>query len=325
MKYISTILLLLTLVLSCANPTEEKREKIKETPIMIDSEEPAKRNQELKPHEVKEEIPSSECDNYWINRFPNDSLKAVYIDTLISQNQLSEINLLFLNTLKQQTEKDLAFKNVLSPIFRISETEIGILTFPHYKFVNNKFIPDSKELDLIKNFDTTSSNSIDHFGKIQYYPTVLDSLYSGQTKPSINYYAINSTGATQVMQLGVYVDECLEYFEYTIDTTNISIKDKLLFSSPYIIDLTFESNPKVDLLIQNDYKEECLDCPTSMKLQKTFARVKGTDNLYFVYADTFPINNELDTPSRALILTNRKDEIKYLWYSEIDLFGCSCL
>ncbi|GAB2775483.1 hypothetical protein GCM10010465_22460 [Actinomadura fibrosa] len=59
--------------------------------------------------------------------------------------------------------------------------------------------------------------------------------------------------------------------------------------------------------------------------RKTFARVKGTNNLFFAFADTFPINNELDTPSRALILVNEKDELIYLWYEEIDLFGCSCL
>jgi hypothetical protein len=100
---------------------------------------------------------------------------------------------------------------------------------------------------------------------------------------------------------------------------------QLLSSSPYKIDLVFENTKRIDSLIKSDYKKECLDCPNSTELQKTFARIKGTDNLYFIYADTFPINNKLDTPSRALILINKEDEIIYLWYDEIDLFGCSCL
>lgn len=325
MKYKNIILIALILFFSCAKPTEESRGRAGEPQELVSSKQTKKEEEGLKSYKVVEQTPSSPCENYWQDRFPNDSLKALYIDTVISQNQLSENNILFLNALKKQPNQDLAFKNVLSPIFRLSETEIGILTFSRYKFIDNKFIPDSKELELIESFDTTTANVMDHFGKIRYYPALLDSLYKGQAKPFINYYAINKTGEIQVMQLGEYIDECLEYFTYAFDTTKISIEDKLLFSSPYKIDLTFENNPAVDLLLQNDYKEECLDCPTSMKLQKTFARVKGTNNLYFLYADTFPINKELDTPSRALILINEKEEIKYLWYSEIDLFGCSCL
>ncbi|GAA5039428.1 hypothetical protein GCM10011506_38620 [Marivirga lumbricoides] len=325
MNYKYIILSALILYISCANPKEEKGNITSKTTIMLENEVKVEKNEKINPQKVKEQIPTSDCVNYWKNRFPNDSLKAIYIDSLISQNQLPENNLLFLNALKTNTKKDLAFKNVLSPIFRLSETEIGLLTFASYQLVDNKFIADSKEEDLISKYHTNTSNTFDHYGKIQYYPTLLDSLYRGQTKPSINFYTINKAGASQVMQLGKYVDECLEYFEYTIDTSHISVTDTLLFSSPFKIDLVFESNAEVDLLLQNDYKEECLDCPSSIKLQKTFARVKGVNNLYFVYADTFPINNELDTPSRALVLITQKDEIKYLWYSEIDLFGCSCL
>lgn len=127
------------------------------------------------------------------------------------------------------------------------------------------------------------------------------------------------------MELASYEDECLEYFEYLIDTTSISLEDKVLFSSPYVIDLVFENNPEVDLLLQKDYREDCVDCPNSTKFQRSFARISGTNNLYFVFADTFPLNNKLDTPSRALILINHKNEVIYLWYDEIDLFGCSCL
>ena len=65
--------------------------------------------------------------------------------------------------------------------------------------------------------------------------------------------------------------------------------------------------------------------PTLKAESIDFGFLLPTVNLYFIYADTFPINNELDTPSRALILINRENEIIYLWYDEIDLFGCSCL
>jgi hypothetical protein len=180
-------------------------------------------------------------------------------------------------------------------------------------------------MDLINKVDTSSEFSIEDLGKLKFYPMVLDSMYKSTSKPTINYYKINGTGTTKITELGSYFDECLEFYLYSLDTTSISKSDKILFSSPLKLDLIFESNPTVDSIIRSDYKKECLDCPNSNQYQKTFARIEGSDNLFFVYADTFPINDELDTPSRALVYRNKENEIIYLWYEEIDFFGCSCL
>ena len=323
MRYKLLILFTLIFIYSCKNSTQEKKEIVQEKIIVSD-----KKNEEKTPEETdksKVDKQLSDCDKYWKNRFPNDSLKTAYINEVISENKLTENNLNFLNAFNSEKQDDLAFKNVLSPIFRLSNSEIGILTFPKYKHIGNKLIPVSKEMDLIEKFDTITENTMEYFGKIRFYPMLLNSVFKEKSKPILNYYTTNKGGSTRIMELGAYLDECLEYFEYSIDTTNISINDKLLFSSPFKIDLIFENVPKVDLLLENDYKEECNDCPNSTKFQKSFARIKGTDNLYFVYADTFPINNELDTPSRGLILINENNEVIYLWYEEIDLFGCSCL
>jgi hypothetical protein len=50
----------------------------------------------------------------------------------------------------------------------------------------------------------------------------------------------------------------------------------------------------------------------------------GTDNLFFIYADTFPLNTELDTPIRGLVI-RVNSKLIYIWAEELDLFGCSCL
>ncbi|WP_299527090.1 hypothetical protein [Winogradskyella sp.] len=275
--------------------------------------------------EIKSEPEVLDCDEYWMNRFPNDSIKTEYINELTAEGHLTKNNLEFLKALKNQKQERLAFENVLSPIFRLSNTEIGLLTFPKYEQVGNNLVPISREMDLIDEFGTIKENTMEHFGKIKFYPMLLDSVFKNNTKPSIYYYTTDKIGSTKIMELGAYFDECLEYYEYSIDTTTISKSDKVLFSSPFKIDLVFERNKKIDSLIKSDYKKECLDCPSSFELQKTFARIKGTDNMYFIYADTFPINNELDTPSRALILIHPENQIIYLWYDAIDLFGCSCL
>ncbi|MEN3324653.1 hypothetical protein VP395_13005 [Mariniflexile soesokkakense] len=313
MRYKLLILFSIYLLNACKNQDKEKTFR----EVQVTSENP---NAEKKPEQLM-----PDCEKYWKNRFKNDSLKTTYIDEVISKNKLTINNLIFLNALKSEKQNDFAFKQVLSPIFRLSNTEIGILTFPKYKHIDNKLIPISKEMDLIKKFDTITENTMEHFGEIKFYPMLLNSILNTRAKPVTYYYTTNKVGSTKIMELGAYIDECLEYFEYSIDTTTISKNDKLLFSSPFFIDLVFENNPKVDLLLQNDYKEECFDCLTSLNLQKSFAKIKGIDNLYFVYADSFPINNELDTPSRALILINENNEPIYLWYDEIDLFGCSCM
>lgn len=324
MKYKITILLALITLCSCKDSKQEK-EIVIENHIVSENKKIEKNPKQLQPDLPKVNNKVSDCEEYWKNRFTSDSLKAEYIDEIISKKTLSENNSTFLNALKSQKENDLVFKNVLSPIFRLSDSEIGILSFPKYKKIDNKFISVSKEMELIEKFDTITNNTMEHFGKIRFYPMLLNSEFKNNSKPNINYYTTSKIDSTKILELGAYIDECLEYYEYSIDTTNINKNDKLLFSSPFKIDLVFENNEKIDSLIKSDYKKECLDCPNSTELQKTFAKIKGTDNLYFIYADTFPINNELDTPSRALILINQENKIIYLWYEEIDLFGCSCL
>ncbi len=323
MKYTLQILVFLMILSSCKNSTQKKQEVVKEKQIVTEQQDNKKKPEENKDNE--KQVQQTDCDKYWKNRFPSDSTKAKYIDEVISENELTKNNLEFLNALKNEKHENLAFKNALSPIFRLSNTEIGLFSFTKYKNIDNKTVPISKELDLIEKFSVIREYTMDHYGKIKFYPMILDSIFKEKPKPTINYYTTKQIDSTKILELGIYVDECLEYFEYSIDTTNISKNDKLLFSSPFLIDLVFENSPKVDSLLQNDYKKECLDCPNSTKLQKSFSRVKGTNNLYFVFADTFPINNKLDTPSRALILINKKNEIIYLWYDEVDLFGCSCL
>ena len=267
----------------------------------------------------------ADCDKYWKIRFPGDSIRGTYIDKIISNQKLTENNRIFLKSLKENNQDEFAFKKVLAPIFRLSNKEIGILAFPKYKQVNNKLVSISKEMDLIENFDTITENTMEHFGEIKFYPKLLNSVFKDASEPELYFYTTSRKDSTRIKELGIYVDECLEYYEYSIDTTNISLNDKVLFSSPYKIDLVYKSDFTADSLIKAQFRKECYDCPNSLDSLKTFARVKGTNNLFFAYADTFPINNKLDTPSRALILINEKDEIIYLWYEEIDLFGCSCL
>ena len=267
--------------------------------------------------DIIEQSEKIDCNKFFKNIFPKDSLKEKLINEILLKNKglLTKNNLTFLRALVSENKTDLAFNKVLFPIFRLSENEIGVFTYSNSK----------PEIRLINKFDTIQENVEKNIGAVIFYPQLLNYVFNGETRPDIKYYSKDRIGITKIKELGIFLDACLEYFEYSIDTIDISINDKLLFGSKYDIDLIFENNPFIDSLIQNSVIDDCLDCPNSMKKQKTFARLYGTKNLYFVFADTFPINNKLLTPSRALILVNENNEIIYFWYDEIDLFGCSCL
>ena len=166
---------------------------------------------------------------------------------------------------------------------------------------------------------------MNNFEKLVYYPEILDSIYTTHEKPTINLFTPDTMITVQIKDLGFHFKSCFEYFQYSFGTKNIYENDSILFGSTLAIDLTPERNDKIDSLISQQVKTECYDCPNSDHLIKTFAKVDGTDNLYFVYADTFPLNNKLDTPSRGLVIVRDDNRVVYLWHSEIDLFGCSCL
>lgn len=318
------LLNLFVVLISCNIQEEEKSEVSIQREAIIETNDPIEENITQK-DEAKNSL--TECEKYWSLRFPKDSVKQNYLDRIILKNPngLTDNNKRFVSALKNQDNSKLAIDNILFPIFRLSEDEIGIFSFPKYKQVDGKFIDISRETALVENFNEINENAINHYKKTVYYQQVLDSLYTNQEKPIIRYYTTSTSKSAQIKDLGIYTGECIEYYQYSFDTTNLSENDKVLFGSTLDIDLVYESNPKIDSLLKNQVKKECLDCPSSSHLEKTFAKLQGTDNLYFIYADTFPLNNELDTPSRGLILLNEHDNIVYLWYDEIDLFGCSCL
>jgi hypothetical protein len=95
MRYKLSILLSLMLPISCKNQTQEKTE------IVSENETVSKKSTV----EIKSEPELSDCDKYWMNRFPKDSIKVNYINEIISKTELSENNLKFLNGLKNGTRE----------------------------------------------------------------------------------------------------------------------------------------------------------------------------------------------------------------------------
>lgn len=332
MRFGNIVLICIILfIFSCSSKQEKtktkttKKEK-KQTVQNVESKKPDSSLQQIESkEETEEEGSQNNCDEYFKKRFPKDSAKARLIDQIISLNfdSLSPSNLKFLKAIKTQ-EKDLAFKHALNPIFRLKEDELGIVFYPKYKRTETALISLSKEPELIEKHDTLDNEMVFFMNEMRFHPQILDSIYADKEKPQIYYYTPSRMDSARIKDLGKFYGECLYYHEYSIEDSLINLNDSLLIASSLKLNLDFEGDSKVDSLIAASYDESCFDCPASEYLLKSFAQLEGVDNLFFSYADSFPINDELETPARALIYV-QEDEFIYLWYSEVDLFGCSCL
>jgi hypothetical protein len=124
MRYKLSIFLALIVLISCKNQTQERTES--DNVEVISEQEVVSQKSITESTRIKSEE-LSDCDKYWMNRFPNDSIKSKYIDGIISKSQLTANNLEFLKALKDQKQDKLAFENVLSPILYKSNSRLSAI------------------------------------------------------------------------------------------------------------------------------------------------------------------------------------------------------
>lgn len=320
MKSTLPLLLCLLFFTACQVPAQKNNETQRDT-ISAAFTSSVEVNKAIPPEEPK----LVDCETFWANRMPKDSIKSKYIDRALADKALPENNRLFLEALKKDKKEGFAFEHTLAPIFRLSTDQTGIVSFPKLRKVDGRFKDTSVEYPLFKGKHPDFGANFDTIMQTTFFLELSDSLWGRTAKPEVYIYTTTASGIASIDKLGAYDGECLQYYTYSFSTSSNTSTEKALFSSPYAIDLVYENNPEVDSLIHNGYSKKCVDCPLSTEFEQTFARLEGTNNFYFVYADTFPLNNQLDAPSRALVLVTENKQVIYLWHEEIDLFGCSCL
>lgn len=278
---------------------------------------------------------AKECEAYFAEWKKLNAGKAAYFEHNILSNalanpELPEHNREFLLALKpylhqslEERSKILAPDQLLFPIFKLNEGELGIFGFPEYDMANQTLSDISAESSLLNSrYDSTVAD-LHTEPTLIFHQEITDSLFRNSAKP-VYTFTTKKHVETQVQNFGSYTGECLEYYHYQLGAKPYNSSDRVLFGSKYNLNLDYRNFPEIDLLMRNQVKPHCADCPSSEEFTKTFAAVKGVDGLYFVYADTFPLNNKLSTPSRGLVM-KMGDKMVFLWYKEVDLFGCSCL
>jgi hypothetical protein len=280
--------------------------------------------------------PYNPCEEYYANRSRLDSLKIDYFNRNIFQRslknpELTPSNKTLLLILKNYLNRtDSVGKFLLTtdqpffPIFTIEKNNTGVVGFPYYGPSSSSREDNSLEYKLIKKSGYFDKPESFYAGKIDYFQNIFDSLYA-ERSAEIFIYTDKGRKTSRLLNLGYYSDECLEYYYYPIERSAFSKGDKILLGSNYLIDLEYKNNPMIDSLIHQQNKRECYDCLESENLAVTFAQIKGVEDLYFTYADTFPVNDKLYVPSRALVMRMDDNSIVYLWFEGMDLFGCPCL
>jgi hypothetical protein len=274
------------------------------------------------------------CEEYYEAQIIPGAIVLEHLDEILSvrNTQLTANNRRFLTQLRQELanpdarQAALTIERTLFPVFKLKEGEVGIYGFP---------IPDLKDREVYSDISPERALLLktDHFkgddpgqykNKLVHYPQVLQARYP-KANPEIYLYTTKTTKRSSIKDFGFYEGECSEYYHYTFDTENIAPSDQLLFASRMPIDLIYENNAAFDDWFRSGFVPECDDCPHSFNLAKTYAKVKGTDDLYFMYADTFPLNDKLETPYRTLLLKGKDGKGIYLWSAFVDNVGCSCI
>ncbi|MFD0975380.1 hypothetical protein [Salinimicrobium gaetbulicola] len=277
------------------------------------------------------------CNRYWsrldsLNQIKYNFFVDNVYETAIRNSDIPKANREFLealkndlNTLRNEKYTKFTLEQLLIPVFNLDTNKLGMIGIPKYdREIKSKLVEINSERDLLKQTDHFKNNGLDNLGKLVHYQSMFDSVFAGQDNSYFLYTDSRKT-KTKVLGFGFYYDECLEYYHYPISKKNLEDEEKVLFASKYPLELEFESHPEIDSLIKNAYADGCYDCSFKFEPETVFATIKGVENLYFTYTDTFPLNNKFDYPERALIMRINDSTKVDLWIEDVDLFGCSCL
>jgi len=261
------------------------------------------------------------CPKYYQLLGIKDSLEKPKVDSIINllnSNKTNQNNLFVNEILNQKRDTSLiTIEKAIAPVFNLKKDSVGIYN-SHESFADKKLLQKT-------NFFSENSREAIVTGKINktiLYDDIIDEI---KTK-KIFIYSTTKKYESEISKFGKYAGVCLNYYYYDCKIDSLMKNEKkYLFASKYNLNLEYINNKKIDSLINLKNATICYDCLTNWDSQKTFAKLKGYENLYFSHVIYENIEeNEVFTPIRALHYVNG-DIVIRLWADSIDLFGCSCL
>jgi hypothetical protein len=275
-------------------------------------------------NEPSTEDPKINCDSIWKAQAKIYAQKNDIILELIGKSEavMPEENVKLLNALLEKNDAVLQFKQPLSAVFKGLEAEPFIISNSMWKKVDNGYIDYYPESYLLKQVDTLQSEPFVLESRT-YFKNILKEL--PEEDRGIKVIGLKETSDALVTTLGMQHSECEPYAFYNFEYLNDDGLSTPLVASPYQLEIEYGNWPEIDALIEQNPVYKCSDCPHSYDKAKTFARLKGTTDVFFTFHGPEKEAEDSYTPNRSLLYVTTNREIIPLWADAIDLFGCSCL
>lgn len=275
---------------------------------------------------------SSECKIYWkrqdsLNKIKPEYFKTYVLEPAIRNTKVSEQNKKFLNELYKHLK--LSFNERVSiptletpifPIFKFEENQLGVFATPKYDCYKKN---GSTQCDNIRAENIEIKNSKE-YPKDQNYSsnpklTAYKQAYHNLVKNNQIYiYTIDSKYSDKIVEFSHFSSVSLEYYHYMLKDQTAQ---NVIIGSPFNIELEYHNFPEIDEKIISQEKLKCYDRVYEYKQLKTFAILKGVENIYFSYADNFPINDDSNRFKRSLIMLMEDGTIVTLWSESINRNG----
>lgn len=314
------------LLFSCEKPNQKSADKAftkdqwnamqvdEKTESVVNPRNPAKQTQDS-----LQEI----CNQYWtlqdsLHDIKLDFFRKEVLEPAEKSEDISPENRRFLSALqvwltRAKTNDDLISSFPVLPVFNLtSGNPIVIENRQQSNPLHNQAMPQ------------IAKNTNDQLATLNIrFPDLFDSVKAQLTGP---FYAITTNLILEAgfSSFNFYQSECDEYFYWELTRDAFEATDRPLLMTPYRLDLEFQTAAEIDSLWRAQYEYQCYDCVFDFEPKRVFAKLRGVDNLYFTYSDTFPISKGINYPERA-ILMKIGNHLVNLWVEEVDLFGCSCL
>lgn len=236
-----------------------------------------------------------------------DSIKS----SILNQKAPFKDNELFIQSLilkKNDTDKPKFLKTIVPIYYQINNTA-NIPT--EYKNESDQLIFDN----------STIPDQLKDSNEIILTKLIMDSTnIKTNNSDSIYSYSLEKKGIISDVRVGYLTNGCAdEYMTYFVEGDS----NKPLIASTLNLELVYKNYPDIDRWVSNYYPDVCADCPSGISDLKTFAKLEGYDNIFFLATRKKDLD-DTDTYLRAVFYVDSENMIP-LWTSEYDAYGCSCL
>lgn len=266
--------------------------------------------------------------------FPSKEEIIKILSKQLENKNIHVANSAFLKQLRNEQSYDsitlanmFSYELALSPIYYYDGKSQIVSLFADTEFADTEYMPVFKEHNILNDAIKTKhwkyEGAPSYYDTIEYYSFLFDTLFSSHVN-EVYTFNTDERSSNTIVGIGQELTDCSYMCLFPLAKKDPS----LLLCSPFALELEFLINKEIDQLMNNQSKYYWGDCPSNIDQEQVFAKLKGTEGLYFTFVDGETDGAQPDWslyPMRSLVYVNRKNKVKYLWTSDLYEQSCSCL